>query len=393
MTSKQIRQQYEKYVLPNYSKTGIAFVRGKGSWLWDADGNKYLDFFPGWGVNGLGHCHPKVVSAIRDQAGKLLHVSNNYDHPWQATLAEKISKASFGGLVYFCNSGAEAIESAIKLVRRWGSAEERYEIIAMKNSFHGRTLAAVTATGQDKHHEGFAPLVQGFSHVPFNDLEAVCGTITAKTAAILVEPIQGEGGIHVATSEFMKGLRKLCNERRLLLVLDEVQTGMGRTGKMFCYQHYGIQPDVMTLAKSLGGGVPIGAMVVDKRLNNVLVPGTHATTFGGGPLVTRAGLAVFEAIQKGKLTQRAARMGNYLRKRLEQMAKKYLVIQEIRGKGLMIGVELVQSGKEIVVECLKRRLLINCTQEKVLRLMPALTVTPAEMDQGLEILEGVLATT
>lgn len=393
MTSQQVHRQYEKYVLPNYSKTGVAFVRGSGSWLWDANGNKYLDFFPGWGVNGLGHCHPKVVSAIRDQAGRLLHVSNNYDHPWQAALAEKISKASFGGLVYFCNSGAEAIESAIKLVRRWGSAEERYEIIAMKNSFHGRTLAAVTATGQDKYHEGFAPLVQGFSHVPFNDLEAVRGAITAKTAAILVEPIQGEGGIHVAAPEFMKGLRQLCDQRRLLLVLDEVQTGMGRTGKMFCYQHYGIQPDVMTLAKSLGGGVPIGAMVVDKKLSNVLAPGTHATTFGGGPLVTRAGLAVFDVIQKEKLTQRAARIGNYLRKHLERMARKYLVIHEIRGKGLMVGVELVQSGKEIVAECLKRRLLINCTQEKVLRMMPALTVTPAEIDQGLEILEGALAAT
>ncbi|MBI1976123.1 MAG: aspartate aminotransferase family protein [Candidatus Omnitrophica bacterium] len=393
MTNKQIRQKYGKYVLPNYSKTGIAFVRGSGSWLWDADGNKYLDFFPGWGVNGLGHCHPKVVSAIREQAGRLLHVANNYDHPWQADLAEKISKASFGGLVYFCNSGAEAIESAIKLARRWGNAEGRYEVIAMKNSFHGRTLAAVTATGQDKYHEGFAPLVDGFSHVPFNDLEAVRGAITAKTAAILVEPIQGEGGIHAATPEFMKGLRNLCDQRRLLLILDEVQTGMGRTGKMFCYQHYGIQPDVMTLAKSLGGGVPIGAMVADRKLNNVLVPGTHATTFGGGALVTRAGLAVFDVIRKGKLVQRAARMGDYLKKRLERMAGKYLVIHEIRGKGLMVGVELAHPGKEIVAECLKRKLLINCTQEKVLRIMPALTVTSSELDQGLEILEGVLAVT
>lgn len=393
MTNKQVRQKYEAYVLPNYSKAGIAFVRGSGSWLWDADGNKYLDFFPGWGVNGLGHCHPKVVSAIRDQAGKLLHVSNNYDHPWQGALAEKISKSSFGGLVFFSNSGAEAIEASIKLARKWGNNEGRYEIIAMKNSFHGRTLAAVSATGQTKYQEGFTPLVEGFLHVPFNDLGGVERAITGKTVAVLVEPIQGEGGIHVATKEFLQGLRKLCDQRRLLLILDEVQTGMGRTGKMFCYQHYGIKPDVMTLAKSLGGGVPIGAMVVDQKLNNVLVPGTHATTFGGGPLVTRAGLAVFDVIQKGKLAQRAARMGNYLRKRLERMAMKYLVIHEIRGKGLMVGVELVQSGKEIVAECLKRKLLINCTQEKVLRIMPALTVTPAELDQGLEILEGVLAVT
>ncbi len=393
MTSKQIRQKYEEYVLPNYSKAGVAFVRGSGSWLWDADGNKYLDFFPGWGVNGLGHCHPKVVSAIRDQSGKLLHVSNNYDHPWQAALAEKISKSSFGGLVFFSNSGAEAIEASIKLARKWGNNEGRYEIIAMKNSFHGRTLAAVSATGQAKYHEGFTPLVEGFLHVPFNDLGGVERAVTGKTIAVLVEPIQGEGGIHVATKEFLRGLRKLCDQRRLLLILDEVQTGMGRTGKMFCYQHYGIKPDVMTLAKSLGGGVPIGAMVVDQKLNNVLVPGTHATTFGGGPLVTRAGLAVFDVIQKGKLTQRAARMGNDLRKRLERMARKYLVIHEIRGKGLMVGVELVQSGKEIVAECLKRKLLINCAQEKVLRIMPALTVTPAELDQGLEILEGALAVT
>ncbi len=393
MTNKQIRQKYEEYVLPNYSKAGIAFVRGSGSWLWDADGNKYLDFFPGWGVNGLGHCHPKVVSAIRDQAGKLLHVSNNYDHPWQGALAEKISKSSFGGLVFFSNSGAEAIEASIKLARKWGNNEGRHEIIAMKNSFHGRTLAAVSATGQAKYQEGFAPLVEGFLHVSFNDLGGVEQAITGKTVAVLVEPIQGEGGIHVATREFLQGLRKLCDQRRLLLILDEVQTGMGRTGKMFCYQHYGIKPDVMTLAKSLGGGVPIGAMVVDRKLNNVLVPGTHATTFGGGPLVTRAGLAVFDVIQKGKLAQRAVKMGNDLRKRLERMAGKYLVIHEIRGKGLMVGVELVQSGKEIVAECLKRKLLINCTQEKVLRIMPALTVTPAELNQGLEILEGALAVT
>ena len=393
MTTKQIGQKYQQYVLPNYSKTGVVFVRGAGSWLWDAEGNKYLDFFPGWGVNGLGHCHPAVVSAIRDQAKQLLHVSNNYSHPWQAALAEKISQASFGGLVFFCNSGAEAVESAIKLARRWGNREGKYEIIAMKNSFHGRTLAAVTATGQPKYQEGFAPLVEGFQHVPFNDLEAVRQRIIPKTVAILVEPIQGEGGIHVADTEFLQGLRKLCDQHNLLLILDEVQTGMGRTGKMFAYQHYGIQPDIMTLAKSLGGGVPMGAMVVDKRLKSVLSPGTHATTFGGGPLVTRAGLAVFSVIQKERLVQRAEKIGAKLRKKLEQLAKKYLVIREVRGKGLMIGIELVQSGREIVEECLKRRFLINCTQEKILRIMPALTIKEEELEKGLDILEEVLSVT
>lgn len=393
MTTTQIRQKYEKYVLPNYTKSGIAFVRGSGSWLWDAEGKKYLDFFPGWGVSLLGHCHPQVTAAIREQAQRLLHVSNNHSHPWQAALAEKISGASFGGSVFFCNSGAEAVEGAIKLARRWGSGEGKYEIITMKNSFHGRTLAAVSATGQPSYQEGFAPLVEGFRHVPFNDLQAVSDAVTAKTVAILAEPIQGEGGIVEATVPFLRGVREICDRHRLLLIFDEVQTGLGRTGKMFCYQHYGVQPDVMTLAKALGGGTPIGAMVVHQKLRGVLIPGTHATTFGGSPLVTRAGLAVFDAIQKGKLIQRAARLGAGLKKRLERMAKKYLMIREVRGKGLMIGVELTGPGKEIVEECLRRGLLINCTQEKVLRIMPALTLTERELDQGLRILEGALAVT
>ena len=393
MTSQQVIRQYERYVLPNYSKTGLVFVRAKGSWVWDIEGNKYLDFFPGWGVSAIGHNHPLVLKAIQDQAKRILHVSNNYSHPWQAQLAEKISKTSFGGLVFFCNSGAEAIESAIKLARRWGSTSGRYEMIAMKNSFHGRTLAAISATGQAKYQEGFAPLVEGFHHVSFNQLSEVEQAITSKTVAILVEPIQGEGGIHIASLEFLQGIRKLCDRHHLLLILDEVQTGMGRTGKMFAYQHYGIKPDVMTLAKSLGGGVPIGAMVVDKRLGEVLKPGTHATTFGGSPLVTRAGLAVFTAIQRERLIQRGAQVGKRLKKRLEQLARKYCVIEEVRGMGLMIGVELIQSGKEVVTECLKRRLLINCAQEKVLRIMPALTINEQELEQGLRILEEALAVT
>lgn len=395
MNTREVIKKYQRYVLPNYSKTGLVIVRAKGSWVWDAEGKKYLDFFPGWGVSLLGHCHPFVVRAIQDQARRILHVSNNYSHPWQAELAGKISKASFGGLVFFCNSGAEAVEAAIKLARRWGNLEAggRYEIIAMQNSFHGRTLAAVSATGQRKHQEGFEPLVEGFRHVPFNDLRAVEQAVTSKTVAVMIEPIQGEGGINVATREFLQGVRKLCDQRRLLLILDEVQTGMGRTGKMFAYEHYGIKPDVMTLAKSLGGGTPIGAMVVKRSLADVLKPGTHAATYGGNPLVTRAGLAFFEAIERERLLQRVPKLGEKLKKRLEQLAKKFLVIREVRGKGMMIGIELVQPGKWTVEECMRRGLLINCTQDRILRMLPALTIKEQELEKGLEIFEEALATT
>jgi acetylornithine/N-succinyldiaminopimelate aminotransferase len=295
MKKEEVFRTYKDCVLGTYTKLPLVFVKGKGSRLWDIHDKEYLDFFPGWGVGGLGHCHPKVVSAIRDQAPRLIFVANNFYNLPQAKLAQEIIHRSFPGKVFFCNSGAEANEGAIKLARKFGKG--RYEVITFDNSFHGRTLAAITATGQKKYQEGFHPLPEGFKHVPFNDLAAVERAVTDKTAAVMLELIQGEGGIHVAGKDFVQGLRRLCDEKKLLLIVDEVQTGIGRTGKFFCYQHYGITPDAMTLAKALGGGMPIGVMVVKNEFADVLGPGTHASTFGGSPLVCRAALAVLKAVQ------------------------------------------------------------------------------------------------
>ncbi|HRZ87395.1 MAG TPA: aspartate aminotransferase family protein [bacterium] len=381
---------YDKYVLNTYKRIPVVFVKGKGSYLWDDKGTKYLDFFPGWGVSGLGHCHPAVVSAIKKQSDRLLHMSNNYYNELQGRLAEIISKESFGGRVFFCNSGAEANEAAIKLVRKHGSKKGRYEIVTMVQSFHGRTLAAITATGQEKYHEGFRPLVPGFKYVRLGDIGALKAAINAKTAGIMLEPIQGEGGINLESKEYYHELRKICDQHGLLLVFDEVQTGMGRTGRMFCYQNYGVVPDVMTLAKCLGGGVPIGAMVVKNDISSVLGPGTHASTFGGNPLACAAAVAVFDTIRKQKLLKNAIDMGDCLKKKLKSLAEDFPVIRDIRGIGLMIGLELDRDGSDIVRKCMTKGLLINCTNEKVLRWMPALIVTKKEIDAAIGIFESVL---
>jgi len=380
---------YRDCIMSTYTKTPLIFVKGKGSKLWNIQNKAYLDFFPGWGVGNLGHCHPKVIQAVRDQISKLIFIPNNYYHLPQARLAKEIIYWSYPGKVFFCNSGAEANEAAIKLSRKFGKG--RYEIITFENSFHGRTLAALAATGQKKYQDGFEPLPGGFKTVELNDLEGLRGALTDKTVAIMLELIQGEGGINVAGRNFVLGLRKLCDENNLLLIVDEVQTGIGRTGKMFCYQHYGITPDVMTLAKALGGGLPIGAMVVKKEFADILGPGMHASTFGGGPVICKAALAVLESIQKEKLLNNARDMGGYLFQRLNELKSKFTVIKEIRGLGLMVGVELNVEGKPLVEECLKRGLLINCTHDKVLRLMPALNITKKEIDKALGILAGVLA--
>ncbi len=276
------------YVLNTYTRTPVVFVKGKGSYLWDEEGKRYLDFFPGWAVSGLGHCHKRVVNAVSRQLKDIIHVSNNYYSKPQSQLAERLSKNSFGGRVFFCNSGAEANEAAIKLARAYGSEEGRYKIITMDKSFHGRTLATLTATGQDKVKKGFAPLPEGFEHVPFNDISALKEAIDDITVAVMIEPIQGEGGINIADNDYMKELRTLCNAKDILLIFDEVQSGMGRSGKLFAYQHYDILPDAMTLAKSLGGGFPIGAMVVADKFVDCLKPGMHASTFGGSPIVCAA---------------------------------------------------------------------------------------------------------
>lgn len=392
MKTREIEQLYKEFVLPTYTQLSVCLVKGKGSRVWDIEGKEYLDFFPGWAVSGLGHCHPMVSSAIKEQARKIIHISNNFLNMKQALLAKEICKNAFPARSFFCNSGAEAADGAIKFARKYGHDSGRYEIITMKQSFHGRTLAALTATGQEKVQKGFNPLPTGFKYAELNNLESVKEQMTEKTIAIFLEPIQGEGGVNVATQEFISALRKMCDERDMLLIFDEVQTGMGRTGKMFAYQHYGIEPDLMTLAKSLGSGVPIGAIVVNRRIKKeVFTPGTHATTYGGNPLVTAAALAVFKAIKKERLLENTAKMGDYLGKRLEEMKKKFpKLIERVKGMALMRGLELKIPGAGITTKALNKGLLINCTQDKILRIMPALTINKKLLEKGLSILEGIL---
>jgi len=392
MNKRKLIQDYKKYVMPTYAREPLVIAKGKGSRVWDVGGREYLDFFPGWAVSGLGHAHPLILRALSAQLKKILHVSNNYYNELQGKLAREISRSSFNGKVFFCNSGAEGVEAAIKLARLWGSAKSKFEIIAMKGSFHGRTLAAITATGQPKYKQGFAPLPKGFLHVPFNDLDALKAKISKKTVAVMLELIQGEGGINVAEAHYIKEIRKICNQKNILLIFDEVQTGIARTGKMFCYQHYNVQPDVMVLAKSLGGGFPIGAIVAKRKIADTLGAGTHASTFGGSPLACAASLAVFEAIRKRRLLANVQRQGAYLHKKLEHLKAKYHIIKEIRGRGLMLGLQLRQEGKPIYQACLKRGLLINCTHGNVLRIMPQIAVTKSEIDKAVGILDKVLQT-
>ena len=406
MKVEEIFRVYKENIMPTYNKVPLIFVKGKGSRLWDIKGKVYLDLFPGWGVGSLGHCHPKVMQGLRDQVSKLIFVPNNYYHPFQAKLAKELIYLSFPGKVFFANSGAEANEGAIKLARKFGASTKlsangeqsqtigasdgRYEIITFENAFHGRTLAALAATGQKKYQNGFCPMPEGFKQVKFNDIAAFKQAITDKTVAVMLELVQGEGGVNIAERDFVLELRKVCDEKKLLLMIDEVQTGIGRTGKMFCYQNYGIIPDVMTLAKALGGGLPIGVLIVRKEFSDLLTPGMHASTFGGGPVICKAALGVFKAMQQEKLLKNCQNMGVYLSEKLNLLKATYPVIKDVRGMGLMFGVELNIEGKQIVEKCIERGLLINCTHEKVLRLMPALNITKNEIDKAIKILEEVL---
>ena len=391
-STRDVVTQYETYVMNTYVRIPLVITKGKGSRIWDLEGHEYLDLFPGWAVSGIGHCHPWVMKAIRGQSTRLLHLPNSYYHPLQAKLAKKIVQASFEGKVFFANSGAEAVETAIKLARKWGNASmpTRHDIIVMEQSFHGRTTGALSATGQLKYQQGFEPLLPGFVHVPYGDLHAVRKALTPKTSAILVEPIQGEGGVQVPPMGYLQGLRALADEHRLLLMFDEIQTGMGRTGMMFAFQRSGVVPDVMLLAKTLGGGFPIGAVVARPAVADLLTPGTHAATFGGSPMACACGLAVFEALEKQKLLERVNHFGALIMQRLQPLKARCPIIQEVRGVGLMIGIELSVPGKPIVDACRAQRLLINCTQGKVLRLLPAMTITRAQVDKALAVLEEVL---
>ncbi len=395
MDTQQLMDLSENVVAHTYARFPILLVKGKGTRVWDKDGKEYLDFLSGLAVCNLGHCHPKVVKAIQDQAEKLIHVSNFYYIETQIELASLLCKHSFAGNVFFCNSGAEANEGAFKLARKFATEkreDDRYEIITMERSFHGRTLATLTATAQEKYHKGYAPLMPGFKYVPFNDAQAVKKAIDSKTCAVMIEPIQGEGGVNIASEEYLKTLRRLCDEEGMLLIFDEVQVGMGRTGKLFAYEHYGIEPDVLTLAKSLAGGVPIGAVLMKREVGEAFKPGDHASTFGGNPLATAAGVAALTALLEEGMLENCRRVGDYFLDRLRELQPRFSFIQDVRGKGLILGVELRREGGPIVKEMMAKGFLINCTMGNILRFLPPLIVTREEVDRLVEALEDTMKT-
>ncbi len=380
---------FAKYVVPNYTRYPLSLARGEGSYVWDDQGRRYLDFFPGWGCNLLGHCPPRVVEAIQQQAAELIHVPNTWHTEAQGRWAQMLSERSFGGKAFFCNSGAEANEAAIKLARLH-TPEKRYKIITFRGGFHGRTYGATSATAQPKYHEGIGPLLAGFLYAPFGDLEAVRKLVDDETCAILIEPVQGEGGIRIPPDGFLEGLRQLADERELLLVFDEVQSGCGRTGKWFAYQHAGVEPDIMTLAKSLCGGMAGAAMLATAAVAASLRPGIHAATFGGNPIAARAGIATIETIEEEGLLERAGQLGERFQQRLAPLVDELAIVVELRVRGLMIGLQLSIDGVPIVQRCIERGLLINCTQQTVLRLLPAMTLRDDQLDEGCEILSEVL---
>ncbi len=394
MNNAQITAKGDAYVMNTYKRIPLAFEKGQGSWLWDADGKKYLDFLSGLAVNCLGYAHPVMVKAISEQAAKIMHTSNLYWIKQQVEIAQILVEQSGLGKAFFCNSGAEANESAIKLARKYAKAkmgQDKYEVITFSNSFHGRTLATVSATGQTKYQKGFEPLPTGFKFAEFNDLEDLRSKVTDKTCAVMLEPIQGEGGINAALPEFLKGVKELCNEKGLLLIFDEVQCGIGRTGKMFAYQNYGIQPDILTLAKSLAGGFPIGAMIASDQVAAGFVPGDHASTFGGNHLACSTALAVINYILDNNLMDHVLEMGKYLRTKFDGLKDKYSFIREVRGMGLMIGIQVEADGNRILEECMKEGLIINCVGGNVLRLLPTFIITKEEANLAVGILDKVLA--
>jgi acetylornithine/N-succinyldiaminopimelate aminotransferase len=390
MTTQETIELFNQYVIANYGRLPRVMVRGEGCYLWDADGNKILDMFPGWAVSGIGHCPPKVVEAVRRQVGELIHIDNTFYSEPQGRLAQMLSQRAFGGKCFFCNSGAEANEAALKLARLY-TPREKYKFITCEGSFHGRTFATVTATAQPKYHEGFLPLLPGFSYIPFNDVPALETAFTDEVAAVLVEPIQGEGGINIATPEFLAAIRRRCDEKGAVMILDEVQTGMGRTGKWFGYQHFEVEPDIITMAKTLGGGVAIGAMMAKAEIAACLVPGKHASTFGGNCLACAAAIATIETIEEGHLLQRAVEMGAYAQQKLRALQEKHSVIDHVRGIGLMIGIQLTTPGAEIVARCLEKGLRINCTHDTVIRFMPPMIVTTQQIDEAVGIFDSVLS--
>ncbi len=388
-SSQQTVETFKKYVIPNYIRYPVSLVHGEGSYVWDAEGKRYLDLFPGWGCNILGYSPPKVVKAIQDQVTNLIHVPNTWYTEAQGKFAEALCTRSFGQ-AFFCNSGAEAIEGAIKLARLCGTPRGRHKIVTFENSFHGRTYAAVTATAQPKYHEGIGPLVPGFVYAPFDNLSAVQELVDKETCAILIEPVQGEGGVNVPRDGFLAGLRKIADDNGLLLIFDEVQTCMGRTGTWFGYQQWNIQPDILTMAKGIAGGVACGAFIARPEIAAELKPGKHASTFGGNPLAMAAGLATIDTIEKDRLLENVAVMSARFRDHFARLKAELGIIRELRVRGMMIGIDLTIAGTPAVAKCMERGVLINCTHDSVIRLLPALNITATQVDEGAAVISDVL---
>ncbi len=391
LSSTDVIALAKKYVIGNYARYPVCLVRGEGSYVWDAEGVRYLDFFPGWGCGILGHCPPRIVDAVREQIGTLIHVPNTWYTEPQALLAQALSeRAGWGGQCFFCNSGTEANEAAIKLARLHGKPNGRYKIITMTGGFHGRTYGALSATAQPKYHANLEPMLPGFTYVQHGSLEAVEAAIDSETAAILLEPIQGEGGIHLPPTGYLEGLRALCDKHGMLLMLDEVQTGMGRTGRWFAHQHWNVVPDVVTLAKALAGGVALGGVIAKPEVAANLKPGTHAATFGGNPIACMAALATIETFDEDGLLDRATQVGERFRSHFQLLQTQSPLVKEIRILGAMIGLQLHCEGAPIVAKCLERGLLINCTHGTVIRLLPAVNIPDDLIDDGCLTLAEVL---
>lgn len=388
-----IIKEADRVFAPTYSRFPIVIEKGRGCVLTDVDGKEYIDFVAGIAVCNLGHAHPDVADALTRQAGTLFHVSNLYYTIPQTELADHLVKSSFADSVFFCNSGAEANEAAIKLARKHSMGngdKERYRIIAMEKSFHGRTMATLSATGQQKIRAGFEPVLGGFDFVPFNNIEALESAITPSTCAVMTEPIQGEGGLRCPEPDYLKMVRQICDENDLLLIFDEIQTGMGRTGKLFAHEHFDITPDIMTLAKALGNGLPIGAMLARKDVADAFTPGSHASTFGGTPIVTAAALSVLRVFEKENIVDHAMEMGTYLKEKLMQLKQKHTRIEDVRGMGLLLGMRLNTPGAPLVNSCMEKGFLINCIQDNILRFIPPLIVTRDEIDSLITCLDDIL---
>ena len=384
ITSPENITLFDKYVIPNYTRYPITLVRGEGSYVWDAEGRRYLDLFPGWGCNILGYCPPAVVRAVQEQAAELIHVPNTWYTEAQGRFAQLLHEKGFGK-AFFCNSGAESIEGAIKLARLH-TPEEKYKIITFHNSFHGRTFGALTATAQPKYHAGLGPMLAGFDYAPFNDLDAVESLIDNETCAILVEPVQGEGGVNVSDDDYLPGLRQLCDDNGMVLIFDEVQTGMGRTGSWFAHQQYGVQPDIMTLAKGVAGGVACGAIIATEEVAPSLRPGTHASTFGGNPLAMAAGIATMETIENENLLDHCKEMAEVFRGHFEKLKEETPVVEEIRIRGMMVGLDLSIPSTPAVQKCMERGVLVNATHDTVVRVLPAINVTREQVDEGCAVI-------